>query len=85
MGEHRAQGQSSKKEQLVYTVIIEKGETGYGAWAPDVPGCIAVGTTVEQTTERFREALEDYFAALKAEGRRIPVPASVAVMVEAGN
>lgn len=39
-------------------VIIEKGETSYGAYSPDVPGCVAVGDTREEVEERMREALQ---------------------------
>lgn len=39
-------------------VIFEKTETGYSAYAPDLPGCVAAGTTVEETEELMRGAIE---------------------------
>jgi predicted RNase H-like HicB family nuclease len=41
-----------------YAVVIEKSETGFGAYVPDLPGCIAVGESVEETTKLIREAIE---------------------------
>jgi predicted RNase H-like HicB family nuclease len=40
-------------------VIIEKGESFYGAYSPDVPGCVAVGDTREEALQLFREALQE--------------------------
>ncbi len=45
-------------KKLQYMVIIEKGVTSYGAYVPDLPGCIAVGETMEETLELVKEAIE---------------------------
>lgn len=52
-----------------YAIVIERGEEGgFGAYAPDVPGCIAVGKTEKEVVERFREALAFHFRALAEDG-----------------
>ncbi len=43
-----------------YTVVIEKGETSYGAYIPDLPGCVAVGETLEEVKQMIAEAIEFY-------------------------
>jgi len=41
-------------------VIIEKGENSYGAYSPDVPGCVAVGDTREEVEQLMKEALQEH-------------------------
>ncbi len=48
-------------------VIIEKGETSYGAYSPDVPGCVAVGDTREEVEQLMREALQEHFELMREE------------------
>ena len=55
-------------------VIVEKGETSYGAYSPDVPGCVAVGDTREEVLQRFREALQGHLELMSAE--HLPLPES---------
>ena len=56
-----------------YVVIIEKGERGtYGAYSPDLPGCVAVGETVEETERLMDEAVELYLAERKVDGAPPP-------------
>lgn len=60
-----------------YVVIVEKGETSYGgAYARDLPGCIAVGETREETLRLTWEAIEFHLEGLREEGRPVPPPAS---------
>lgn len=56
-------------------VILEKAENNFSAYAPEVPGCIATGPTVEATYRRMQEALEAHLAWLAREGD--PMPESV--------
>lgn len=65
-----------------YTIVIEKANGNYSAYCPDLPGCIATGATVEETTERMRAAIEFHIEGLKAEGLDIPPPATTATLVE---
>lgn len=55
-----------------YLVIIERGSDGYGAWAPDLPGCVAVGNTPEETDRLMREAIAFHLDGLRADGADIP-------------
>ena len=47
-----------------YVVIVEKGETSYGAYVPDLPGCVAVGETREEAMQLIREAIEFHLEGL---------------------
>ncbi len=51
-----------------YRVIYEEGPQSWGAYSPDVPGCIAVGKTREEVERNFREALEFHLEGLLLEG-----------------
>jgi len=66
-----------------YVIVIEYAGANYAAHAPDVPGCIATGATVEATVAAMREALAFHFEGLRGEGLPIPAPTVRAVVVEA--
>ena len=55
-----------------YAVIIEKGPTSYGAYVPDLPGCVAVGETVDEVTYLITEAIELHTEWLRDAGESIP-------------
>ena len=65
-----------------YAVVIEKGEGNYSAYVPDLPGCVAVGDTVEETQREIQEAIEFHLEGLRAEGLPIPEPSSRVDYVE---
>lgn len=65
-----------------YTVIIEKGSGSFGAYVPDLPGCVAVGETEAEARQLIREAIELHLKDMKKEGVTIPQPASRSVLVE---
>ncbi len=65
-----------------YTVIIEKGKSNYGAYAPDIPGCGTVADTREEVEHRIREAIEFHLEGLALAGQPIPQPMSDAIMVD---
>lgn len=67
-----------------YLVVIEKGETSWGAYVPDLPGCIAAGETEAEACEMIREAIEFHLEDLRAQGAPIPEPASSGTLVEVG-
>ena len=64
-----------------YAVIFEKTRTGYSAYAPDLPGCIAAGDTVRQTAELMRKAIEIHVAGIREDGLPVPEPTHRAVSV----
>lgn len=65
-----------------YLVVIEKGETSYGAYVPDLPGCVAVGETIEEVQALIAEAIEFHIEGMQEDGLSIPKPTSIAHEVE---
>lgn len=64
-----------------YVVVIEQGETSFGAYSPDLPGCVAVGETLEEVEQEMREAIVLHVENLRAHGKPVPEPrASVRYM-----
>ncbi|MFM6476390.1 MAG: type II toxin-antitoxin system HicB family antitoxin, partial [Dolichospermum sp.] len=70
---------------IEYTVIYERGETNWGAYVPDLPGCVSIGDTLAEVEENIKEAIELYLEVLKEDGKPIPKPSTkvgqVAVMI----
>ena len=62
--------------QMRYAIVIEKAESNYAAYVPDLPGCVATGATVEETERSIREAIEIHVEGLRANGLPIPEPSS---------
>lgn len=67
-----------------YMVVIEKGTTSYGAFVPDLPGCVAVGETEAETLELIQEAIQFHLEDLQLGGKPIPQPVSKSTFVEIG-
>ncbi|MAM70206.1 MAG: hypothetical protein CMP91_03560 [Gammaproteobacteria bacterium] len=65
-----------------YLIIIEKTESGFSAYSPDLPGCVATGNTSEETEASMREAIEFHISGMKAEGLEIPKPSTKSSYVE---
>ena len=65
-----------------YVILIERGEHNFGAYAPDVPGCVAVGDTPEAAAREMREALTAHLELLHEYGEPIPQPAHTAEYVD---
>lgn len=59
-----------------WAIVIEKAPGNYGAYVPDLPGCVATGATVEETERSIREAIEFHVEGLRADGLPIPEPSS---------
>jgi predicted RNase H-like HicB family nuclease len=62
-----------------YLIVLEKSETGFSAYSPDVAGCIATGTTLEETTEQMRSALVLHLADVED----LPQPRGIDAYLEA--
>ena len=63
-----------------YTIIIQKNsDQGFGAYVPDLPGCIGMGATKAEVIENIKEAIEFHLEGLKIEGFEIPEPNSEAL------
>ena len=65
-----------------YAIVIEKTETNYSAYVPDLPGCVATGTTVEEVESHIREAIAFHLKGMLQDGTPIPQPASRVEYVE---
>ena len=69
---------------MKYLVVIEEGESGFGAYVPDLPGCIAAAASREEVTQLIHEAIQFHLDGLAEDGLPIPVPHSSSEVVEAG-
>ena len=65
-----------------YLIIIEETSTGYSAYSPDVPGCVATGRTRPEVENEMHDAIEFHLEGLREEGLPIPKPSSTAEYVE---
>ncbi len=68
---------------MKYTVVIEEGTTSYGAYVPDLPGCVAVGETREEVVELIQQGVTYHLELMAEHGESIPEPAHSAIEVEA--
>ncbi len=64
-----------------YTVIIERGDTSWGAWVPDLPGCTAVAQTREEVVTLIQEAIEFHLEGLHEDGDPVPEPRSESLKI----
>ena len=67
---------------MKYLVVIERGPTSFGAYVPDLPGCVAVGATREEVATLIHEAIEFHIEGLKLDGLPVPAPSSTPEVVE---
>ena len=66
---------------MQYLVVIEQGPRSFGAYVPDLPGCIAAGETREEVSMLIHEAIELHIEDLKAQGQQVPNPHSSGELV----
>ena len=57
---------------MKYAVVFEKTSTGYSAYVPDLPGCVAAGATLDETAELIRSGIEFHLNAMRQDGDVIP-------------
>lgn len=65
-----------------YAVVIEKGENSFGAYVPDLPGCIAAGESKDEVITLIHEAIEFHIEGLKENGEPVPKPSSSIEFIE---
>ena len=65
-----------------YIIILEEAENSFGAYVPDLPGCVAVAETKTEVLKLIQEAIEFHLEGLRAEGNSIPKPLSSSEYVE---
>ena len=62
----------SSEELMRYAVVLEKARNNYSAYVPDLPGCVATATTIEETERLIREAIDLHLSGLRKDGLPIP-------------
>lgn len=65
-----------------YAVVIERGPDSYGAYVPDLPGCVAAGETREEVVKLIQEAVELHLESLKEDGMSIPAATSTVEFID---
>lgn len=66
-----------------YTVVIEPTGTGFSAYVPDLPGCVATGASRAEIEREIVEAIRFHIEGLVEDGDAVPLPAARAIVVEA--
>lgn len=66
-----------------YAVVVEKAEGNYSAYVPDLPGCVAVGTTRDEVEHNIREAVAFHLDGMREDGLAAPEPEAWTLLVEA--
>ena len=67
---------------MKYLIVVEKTETGFSAYSPDLLGCVATGATEEETEANMREAIAFHVEGLKEEGFPVPQPSTKSAYIE---
>ena len=65
-----------------YAIVIEKAETNYSAYVPDLPGCVATGASIREVEAEIREAIAFHIEGLRKDGSLVPVPSSQVEYIE---
>ncbi|HEV3018144.1 MAG TPA: type II toxin-antitoxin system HicB family antitoxin [Burkholderiaceae bacterium] len=66
---------------MEYVVVVERGPTSFGAYVPDLPGCVAVGETRQEVLTLIRQAIEFHIEGLRENGLAVPNPSSTIEVV----
>ncbi len=67
---------------MKYLIVVEKTETGFSAYSPDLLGCVATGATEEETEANMKEAIAFHVEGLKQEGFPVPQPSTKSAYIE---
>lgn len=67
-----------------FAIVIERAGSNFSAYAPDLPGCVATGSSVEEVETHMREAIEFHLDGLREDDAPIPCPSSLVEYVEVG-
>lgn len=68
---------------MKYAVVIERGPSSFGASVPDLPGCVAIGATLEDVERLIQEAITVHVAGLREDGLTPPAPSTIVEYIEA--
>lgn len=61
---------------MKYAIVVEKGDTSYGAYVPDLPGCVAAAETRDEVLTLIKQAIKLHLEEIQADGEPIPQPRS---------
>ena len=67
---------------MKYLIVIEETKTGYSAFSPDLPGCVAAGSDKENVEKNMKEAIAFHLEGMDQEGLEIPQPHSFSTYLE---
>jgi len=67
---------------MKYLIVVEKTETGFSAYSPDLLGCVATGATEEETEANMKDAIAFHVEGLKEEGFPVPQPSAKSAYIE---
>jgi len=59
---------------MQYAIVIERSSNGFGAYVPDLPGCVAAAETEAEVRELIREAIEFHLEGMREDNEPIPAP-----------
>ena len=65
-----------------FLIVVEKAKSGYSAYSPDLPGCVATGSTRPVAVARMRAAIRFHLEGMRAEGHRVPPPKAFSTYIE---
>jgi predicted RNase H-like HicB family nuclease len=67
---------------ISYAVVIERaGDGGYGAWSPNLPGCVALADSQDAVVAEMRQAVELHIAGLREDGQPVPRSSTIGATV----
>ena len=69
-------------EILRYVVVFKKSIHGYGAYVPDLPGCVTVGDSLKEARSNIREAIAAHIDIMRARGEAVIPPTSLTETIE---
>jgi predicted RNase H-like HicB family nuclease len=67
---------------MKFLAVIERGQTGWGAYVPDLPGCVATGPSREFVESKIRESIMLHVESLREHGEVVPEPTAVALTID---
>jgi predicted RNase H-like HicB family nuclease len=69
---------------MKFLIVIEKADSNYSAYSPDLPGCVATGNTPEEVTRNMQEAIVLHIQGLREDNLPVPEPRALAEYVAVG-
>jgi len=65
-----------------FLIVVEKAKSGYSAYSPDLPGCVATGATRQRAVSRMNSAIRFHLEGMREEGQRVPAPKSYSTYID---